>query len=203
MGKNGQAAKQTDTDQDVRRVLTPKARGSYLHIFQPKAFKGQNPKYSATLLFDKDDTDMSELEAARDAALEEQFGANHSKWPKDLDDPIRDGDDESQYPDKDVYRNHWVVKASSNEDNPPGVFDKQGKEVIDAKKIISGDYIRAKIFAIAWDTAGNRGASFLLDGVQLMEKGEPLSSRGKSGFDPIAGADDDDAGDADGEEDFD
>lgn len=181
----------TDSRSGVRRVLTPTARASYAHVFKPTTFK-KKTSYSITLLFPKDDTDMAPLIKAKNTALREKFGQDKTDWPSNLDNPIRDGD-AKKFADKEGYKGHWVVKATATEDFKPGVFDKQGKDIIDSKKLVSGDYVRAQVYAIAWGEGGddNNGASFLLDGVQLVKKGKPLSARGEMKFDPIAGADDD------------
>lgn len=186
---------------DKRRVMTPTARGSYLHIFKPTTFKNKT-SYSATLLFDKDETDMKPLIRAKNAALREKFGDDKTQWPDRLDNPIRDGD-KPKYASKEGYKGHWIVKASASEEFKPKTFDKKGAEIIDARGLVSGDYIRAQVYAIAWDTAGNCGASFLLDGVQLVKKGEPLSARGALKFDPISGGDDEDEDDSDNSNDDD
>lgn len=178
------------------RVLTPTARASYASLFKPKEYKGKTT-YSVTLLFDKEDTDMSSLEAARDLAMTNTFGPNRKKWgtlDEDTgkyrwDNPIRDGD-KPKFAKKEGYKGHWVVKASCGEDFKPTVVDRDGEEIIDSKELVSGDYIRAQIYAIAWET-GTGGASFLLDGVQLVKKGKPLSARGATKFDPIGGGDSD------------
>src|ERR1017187_9666134 len=91
---------------DPRKVMSPKARCSYVKFDQPANFNGiGEKKYSGILLFDKKETDMSEIEAAREAALASVFKGYPQKIYKGLDDPIRDGDDETLYPDKDEYRN--------------------------------------------------------------------------------------------------
>ncbi len=187
------AAKAEINDQtnDPCRVLTPVGRGSYLHIFKAASIQGSAPKYSCTLLFDKKKTDMQPLIKAKNTALRAKFGPDKDKWPKGLDNPIRDGDAE-KFSGKEGYAGHWVVKASANEEFKPGVFDQDGDPIIDSTSLVSGDYIRARIYAIAWDTAGNRGASFLLDGVQLVKKGVPLSARGALKFDPVGGQEESD-----------
>lgn len=182
----------------ARRVLTPVARASYAHIFKPTTFK-KKTSYSITLLFPKKGTDMAPLIKAKNTALREKFGSDKAKWPDNLDNPIRDGD-KPKFADKEGYKGHWAVKASATEEYKPGVYDKDGEEIIDGRGLVSGDYVRAQIYAIAWGEGGedNNGASFLLDGVQLVKKGKPLSARGELKFDPVAGGDDDeDSDDAD------
>jgi hypothetical protein len=197
MGKTDTSAK---PNKDPRRVLTETARGSYLHVFKPTTFKNKTT-YSAVLLFDKESTDMASIIRAKNAALKEVFGPKET-WPKGLDNPIRDGD-KPKFADKEGYKGHWVVKATASEEFKPGVYGMGGEELVKASSIVSGDYVRAQIYAIAWDTAGNRGSSFLLDGIQLVEKGEPLSARGALKFDPVAGHDSDESDESDEDEESD
>lgn len=181
---------------EERRILTPTGRGSYMHLFEPSTYKGKTT-YSVTFLFDKKKTDMSKIIAARDAAMEDEFDG---EIPEDYHDSIVDGD-AKKYADKEGYKGHWVVKAWSGEEFQPSIVDQIGEDILSARDLVSGDYVRGKVFAFGWGDLQKGGWSFLLDGVQLMKKGEPFG-KGKAKFDPVSTEEDEEieADESDSEE---
>jgi hypothetical protein len=100
--------------------------------------------------------------------------------------PLRDGDTDRSENDagekvltktlRPEVEGHYMLRVKSYEDSPPGVVDAKRDDVIDATAFVSGDYCRAAIAASAFETKGNRGCSFWLNGVQVVAKGEPLGS---------------------------
>ena len=167
-----------------KKLTTGKFRLSYPHLFQPKAFKGQEPKYSLSMLFNKDD-DLSQLEVAAHNAAQEKWGADKAQWPSKkvkskktgkiiskclVKMPFKDG--ETEHPDKPEYENVTFLNASSKK--PPMVIN-QGKEPIaDATGLKAGDYARASLIAFAYEGEGSFGVSFALIGVQKVKTGESL-----------------------------
>lgn len=164
---------------DLCRVLTPEFRVSYEHVFKAQApNKNDQPKYSMTMLFPKD-TDLSKLKEAIKQAKIQEYGSKEN-WPDDLQSPVSDGNthkDKETGEIKDGYKDHWVVKSSSSEEQKPGIFNEKGEEIIDQKEFYSGCYARAQILAWPWEYMGKRGVKFILDGAQKLRDGKPFGSK--------------------------
>lgn len=172
----------------------PEFRVSYENVHKPKAFKeGQEAKYSVTMLFPKN-ADLKELKRAAQNALIEKFGADKSRWPKNLKSPFRDGDKESDQPD---YAGKIFVRASSKE--KPGLVDQRLDPIASDERgreqFYSGCYARATLVAFAYDTQGNRGVSFSLLAVQKTKDGDRLGGRRAAAeeFDAIDDGSDDES----------
>lgn len=158
-----------------KKVVTGKVRGSYVNVFRPRLndMSGQD-EYSMSLLIPKSDTaTVAKIKAAINAAKAEKFPG---KTPANFRSPLRDGDEERG--DDPAYVGHWFMNVKSK--NKPGIVDKDRNEVIDADEFVSGDYCRVSINAYGYDVSGNRGVSFGLGNVQVLAKGEPLSSRARA-----------------------
>lgn len=179
-------------DKEKQRIVTPEFRVSYPHLFKPNAIKGGKLKYSVTMLFDKKQ-DLSVLKLAIKHAKISGYGPNEKNWPTKLESPVSDGDSE-KYADKEGYKGCWVVKASTNEENRPGVVDKDAQPLIDASSFYPGCYARAQVFAFTWEYMGKEGVSFILDHVQKTRDGKSFSGKKSATevFDPITGGDSDD-----------
>lgn len=167
-------------DKEKARFVTTTARLSYPHLFRAQAMPGtQNkPKFSATLLLDKDD-DQSAMKKAIVQAKKNFFGPDKDSWPKKIASPVNDGDD-SEYAKNEGYAGNWVIKPSSNEDSKPAVVDKNGKEILEASKMYAGCYVKAACYAYVWEFpkgSGKFGVGFILDGVKFEKDGEPFSAR--------------------------
>lgn len=205
----------SQADREKCRILTPEFRVSYPHIFKAQAMPGTNnpPKYSITMLFPKD-TDLTSLKAAMTNAKVARFGADSSKWPK-VKSAVSDGDGEAGRSKKtndplEGYAGHWVVKASTNEDQKPGLVDESVKAIIEPAKFYAGCYARAYIFAYVWEFpkgSGKFGMGFILDHVQKLRDGKSFAGKkpAEQVFDPVAGGgliEEDFSDDAADDEDF-
>lgn len=168
------------------RVLTPEFRVSYPHIFKPNSIKGSKPKYSITMLFPKS-SDLTGLKQAIMQAKIAKFGAKDN-WPESLDSPVTDGDD-PKHAAKEGYKDHWVIKASCNEESKPGVVDENVEDIIDQAKFYPGCYARAYIYAFAWEYMGKNGVSFILDHVQKTRDGKSFGGKKPADqvFSPVNG----------------
>ena len=155
-----------------KKCTTPLFRASYCAVFEPKAFKDQEPKYSLTMLFEKSE-DLKELKRAAHNAKIEKWGPKE-KWPKNLKSPFRDGD--ADKPDSPEYADKIFVSARSKE--APQVVDRNPKiRLLTTEDFYSGFFARATLIAFAYDTAGNKGVSFALQNVQKWKDGPKLSGR--------------------------
>ena len=179
--------KNTDT-----KVVTGKARLSYVHVFQPHAIEdGQEPKYSVSLIIPKSDkATIKKIEAAIEAAKQAGIGKFGGKLPAKLKLPLRDGDEER--PDQEEYANAYFLNATSK--NAPGVVDKQLNPILDSTELYSGCYGRASINFYAFNTAGNKGIACGLNNLQKLADGDYLGgrSRAEDDFDAIEEDEDDD-----------
>ena len=88
-------------------------RFSYAHVFEPRGFDGATPKYSISLLIDKNDEEtIAAVKAALNATIEEGVS---KKWggkkPAKLDVCLRDGD--AERPDDANYAGKYYINASN------------------------------------------------------------------------------------------
>lgn len=169
-------------DIELRKVTTPKFRLSFPNVFKAKSFRGGDPKYGITMLFDKK-ADLAKMKLAAKNAGIEKFGPVES-WPKDkktgklkLKMPFRDGDDEKS--EMDGYANCIFVAATSK--SPPQVVDKDGKTPITSEVgLYAGCYARATLIAFGFDVEGSKGIAFALQNIQKWDEGEPFSGKPKA-----------------------
>ncbi len=151
------------------KVTTPEATASYVNVFSPRETPNGDMKYSISLLFPKDSTDMSSIKKAIEQAITEKWG---KKRPKDLRIPVRDGDEK----ENEEYHGCWFINANASEDRKPKVVGPTLQPVIDPDEFYSGCICRASISFYPYDTAGNRGIGAGLNAVMKVRDGEPLGN---------------------------
>ena len=189
-------------NKDLSRVLTPEFRVSYPHVFKAQAIKPTDkPKFSVTMLFPKN-SDLSSLKEAMKQAKIAEFGSKEN-WPDDLESPVVDGDN-PKHADKEGYKGHWVIKASTNEDQRPGVVDENVQPIVDQAKFYPGCYARAYIYAYVWEYMGKQGVGFILDHVQKLRDGKSFGGKkpAEQVFSPVGTGDSGDFEDDTEEMDF-
>lgn len=169
------------------KVVTGKARLSYVNVFQPRASKpGQEPKYSVCVLIPKTDTvTINKVKAAVKAAAEAGVGVLGGKIPAGLKNPLRDGDTERDTPE---YKGHYFINANSKQ--KPGVVDASVQPILDAQEVYSGCYGRVSLNFYAYNQEGNKGIGAGLQNVQKLADGEPLSGRSRAEDDFTAAEED-------------
>jgi len=166
------------------RVTTGEVRASYFSALAPRKneLSGKD-EFSTQILIPKTDTEtIAALKAAAKEALVAKFG---DKIPKNVRNPLRDGDTETKQDGSPLgkeYQGHFFCNVKST--SKPGAIDTHGNDLIGADDIVSGDYIRVSLNAYAYSQAGNNGVSFGLNNILLVRKGEPLG-----GAKPSAAAD--------------
>ena len=168
------------------KVMTPKFRVSFPNVLRPgKPMQaGAEPKYGITMLFPKG-ADLSKLKAAAQAACVDKWGADQSKWPKNLRNPFRD-QAEKEFEGYEA----GAVFVTATSKQRPGLVDAMVQDIIEEKDFYPGCYARATVNAFCYDQAGNRGVSFGLNNVQKLADGEPLGGRPRATDDFEAVADD-------------
>jgi hypothetical protein len=168
-------------------VLTPKFRVSFPYVFRPQVNKmnpGAEAKYSLTMLFEKG-ADLSALKKAAETAIVDKWGADKTKWPKNLRNPFRDqGDKEFE-----GYEAGAIFITATSKQRP-GLVDAKLQDIIEEKDFYPGCYARATVRAFAYDNNGNRGVSFGLQNIQKLADGDPLGGRTRPAddFEPVGDA---------------
>ena len=157
------------------KVITGKARMSYVHVFEPYAMEeGQEKKYMVSILIPKDDTKtIAKIKSAVEAAKEEGKSklSKNGKMVKKLKLPLRDGDEERQ--DDEAYKGMYFVNATSK--NKPKIVDRDLEPIMDKEDFYSGCWGRASLNFYAFNVSGNKGIACGLNNLQFLEDGEPLS----------------------------
>lgn len=189
-------------DKNLCRIITPEFRVSYPHVFKPQAPKPTDKlKYSVTMLFPKD-TDLMGLspdgqprtmkEVIRNAKIA-KFGKDKSEWPEDLESPVIDGDN-PKFSDKDGYKGHWVIKATTSEEQRPSVVDNEMTPITEPSDFYPGCYARAYVYAYVWEYMNRQGVGFILDHVQKLRDGKSFGGKKpvEQVFSPVASAEDED-----------
>ena len=187
---------------DFIKVMTPPFRVSFPNVFRAKAIKeGDEPKFSISMLFD-DGTDLTEMKKAAKEAIKAKWG---DKPPKGLRSPFRKGEEKAQF---EGYE-EGIIFVSANSKNKPGLVNRKNEDIISEEEFYAGCYARATLLAFAYDTMGNKGVTFLLNNIQKLKEGDPLSGKTKASDDFDAFEDEDldddfmDEGSSSEEDDFD
>lgn len=164
---------------DETKVIFTDVRLSYANLFEPRAFEGQEPKYSVSLLIPKTDTETLKVvkEAIANAKAQgvEKFGA---KWGGTLRNPLRDGD--ADKPDDENYAGHYFINASSK--TAPKVVGKQkdkstGKAIeLTEEDVYSGCYANVSVNFYPYNTV-SKGIGAGLNNVQKERDGARFGGR--------------------------
>lgn len=165
------------------QITTGRVRFSYCHIFEPRTLEGSDPKYSVTLLIKKtDDFTVKKLKAAIAAAQAAYTERNPGKKAPTKN-TLHDGDGvrESGEEFGPECKGCWVITASTK--TKPIIVDADKNQITDPAEIYSGCYGRAIINAFAYDTHGNRGITFALNGIMKLSDGDPLGGNRASADD--------------------
>lgn len=174
----------------AENTITPKFRVSYPQVFRAKRndLNGKD-EYSIVALFPKG-ADLSALNAQIVAAATEKWGADKSKWPKGLRNPIRDQAEKEKEGKLPEGYEAGAMFISLKSQQRPGLVDENRQPIIDESNFYAGCFARAQVRAFAYDQKGNKGVSFGLQNLQKMGEGDPLSGRQKAedAFEAVAGA---------------
>lgn len=170
------------TDNNTTKVVTGKVRLSYVALLEPKAFEGQEPKYSTVILIPKEDkATLNKIKKAQKAAYEANKNDKLKgvKWEK-LKTTLRDGDEEDPEERPELV-GHYFMSVSSK--TAPGIIDKYKEKVDSPDEVYSGVYARVSLNFYAYNTAGNKGVTAGLNNVQIVAKGDYLGGRSSADAD--------------------
>lgn len=168
------------------KVVTGKARLSYVHAFQPRQKEDGDPKYEVCVLIPKSDkATITKINAAIAEAKEAGKSLWGGKVPGGLAICLRDGDAElaSGTREGEEYAGHFFLNATSK--RKPGVVDSELNPILDSSQLYSGCYGRVSLNFFPYNTRGNRGVAAGLNNIQKLADGEPLggaSSRPEDDF---------------------
>ncbi len=170
----------------MSNVMTPVFRASYPALFKSKLndLNGEQ-EYSVVALFPKN-ADMSKLKAAAQAVIEEKWGKEKNKWPKNLKSPFRLQEEREKYDEetgkKLLPAGHeaGAIFMNLKSKQKPGLVNADVQDILDASEIYAGCYCRATVRPYAYEVKGNAGIAFGLQNVQKVKDGDPLSGRTKA-----------------------
>ncbi len=167
---------------------------SYLTVNEPKEpLGGGAPRYSASILFPKTDTETyGKVQAAIEAAYKEgqtKLRGKDGKVPplEDLKLPLHDGDKKGDP----VYAGHWYFNANSR--TKPGCVDADRNPILDSSELYSGIIGRASVNLYAFNSNGSKGIAVGLNNIQKLADGKPLGGHSRAEDDFDDGDDDDDS----------
>lgn len=173
-----------------KNTLTGLVRFSFVNVFKPRAAEdGGKEKYSVCIMVPK--KDKVTLQKLKEAIDEAKEWGKKEKWdgklPKNLKEPVRDGDEERE--DSPEFEDMYFFNASTL--MKPGVIDEDKDEIMRAEEFYSGVWGRALIHFYPFDMKGNRGIGVGLNAVQKLKDDENLGGGNTWSADDFDDDDDD------------
>jgi hypothetical protein len=190
-------------------LVTAKGRILWHAVFKPKKAKGAPKdavgKYEFNLLFPKD----ASHDALKSAAIEagtEKFAKTFKdspsgKWPSSIKSPFKRTADNDKLvaalEEAGLKVEDWPVFFGARSADKPGVVGPNGKaEGVDEEHVYSGRHAKMTMDAYAYDSNGNKGVTFGLKNIQLLDNDDELVVGGgrvsaESEFEAAEGAGDD------------
>jgi len=165
-------------------VVKVKGRIDYPMVFKARSVNGSAPKFSATIILDKDDYDQIEIclkgiQSALDYGKERLGWSDTDIMSKKFRNPLRDGDEDK--PGNEVYANASYIQAYSAEDKPVVVVDAQRQPITSPQEIQSGDEVWMVLRFYPFGKNDNLGIAVALLGVQKIRSGERIAPRTEMG----------------------
>lgn len=167
---------------NTTKVVTGKVRLSYVALLEPKAFEGQEAKYSTVILIPKQTKSQSrKLKTRRKLLmrLPRTINSKGVKWER-VKTTLRDGDEEMDTEEHPEYAGHVFMSVSSK--TKPQIIDKYKTPLTQRMKFTLASML-AYHNAYAYNTAGNKGISCGLNNVQIVAKGDYLGGRSSADAD--------------------
>ena len=157
------------------RVMIQGARLSYPHLFQARAVQaGDDPKFGAAFLIPKNNPAVPAIFAAIEAEKGAKWG---SSIPPTVKSTLYDGDTDPKYNIDAVNHGHYILNASSGQDQPPVLVDTSRQKVINPATFYAGCYVNTDIGFYAYDKGVSKGIAAGLNGVQFAADGERIDGR--------------------------
>ncbi len=158
-----------------RKLITPKFRIMWPNLVSKETKPdGSEGSFSLVALIPKTDTDgITALRALLKEAADEKFKGKMSG----VKNPVKDGDKEV-YTDSDgnetpKHPGYFFARMSSN--SRPGIIGPDKQQVLDIEEeAYAGRWAIAQVNAWCYDTSGNKGVSFGLNNLMLLEHDDKL-----------------------------
>lgn len=186
-------------------LVTPKGRVLWNSLFQPrKAKNGKEGKYEFNILVPKSADISAMKEAALDAGKDKfpkAFKDANGKWPSSIRNPFKKTSENDKLvgalEEAGLKVEDWPFFFAARSKDKPGVVGPNGKaDGIEPEQVYAGRHAKATVQAFGYDADGNKGVSFGLINVQLLDNDDELVIGGgrvsaESEFDAVEGAGDD------------
>lgn len=169
-----------------RKVVTGKARGSYVNIFKPRLNNNSgNMEYGLEIMIPKTDKEtISKVRAAVKLCESYKFPQGRPAG-KEWFSPVIDADTAKVYKDvngvtkeldmtetRPETKGCYLIRVKNTDPIP--VVDRNKQEIMDESTCGSGDYFRVSINFHPFMAGKNAGVTAYLNTVQFIAKGEPL-----------------------------
>lgn len=186
-------------------IVSAKGRILWCSVFKPrKGRNGKEGKFEFNLVFPKEANHDIVKEAALDAGKDKHskaFKEAAGKWPKLIGSPFKRTADNDKLvaalEAADLKVEDYPVYYGARSSEKPGVVGPNGKsDGVDAEQVYAGRWAKMTHDTYGYDTDGNKGVSFGLKNVQLLDNDEELALGGgrvsaETEFDAVEGAGDD------------
>lgn len=187
-------------------IVLPKGKILWSSLFTPRKTRNStgDPKHEYNHLIPKG-ADIKVLQEEALRVGKEKFGKAFSdakgKWPSGIKSPFKRTESNDKLvaglEDANLKVEDFPFFVAARSKDKPGVVGPNGKsEGVDADQVYPGRWARATVQAFAYDSNGNKGVSFGLINVQLLDNDDELVIGGgrvnpESEFEPAEGAGDD------------
>jgi len=169
-------------------VNTPVFRAAFLNLLKPRknTLNGKD-EYSVVALFPKA-TDLKPLFKAVEDAAASVWGADKTKWPKNLKLPFKKQEEALDKTGKireGYEKGAWYLNLKCDaEKKVPGIVDAKLEPILDPNDIYSGMYARAQVSFFAFNQPAAKGVTLVLNHVQKVKEGTPIgtSTRAEDAF---------------------
>lgn len=168
-------------------MITPVCRFTYVQVFEPKANLSGVLKYSAGLMFPKDDkVGVAAVKKAVDNAIatgvaKGKFNEAQTK-SQSFRYPLRDGDqyyaeaaDDDAKAARSGFRGMMFITASNN--GPIGVVDEYTNPIMDPNELYSGCWGRADVNFFPFNRGGGVGIGVGLNNIMKTKDDERLDGK--------------------------
>jgi len=162
------------------KIKLKNVRLSYPSLFHKAQFNGEETKYEATLILDKEE--HAKVIQSIQAQMKDMAAEAKVKVPKDKL-CLKDGDDL----DKPEYEGKFTIKAANN--TRPTVIDRDKSPLVEEDNVVyAGCYVNAVVELWVQNNSWGRRINSNLLGVQFVKDGEAFGTEkvaSKDDFDDI------------------
>lgn len=163
------------------RLKTPIARAAFTQVFEAKSYQeGNPPKFSITLLFDKKARETAPYKALQKEVSRLYKEMWKGKKPKGFESPFKKGealqDGEGKWYEG-CDEETIAIKATTGEDYPPGIINRNGDVLTSEKDFYSGCFCIASITPTALELPTNKCIAFYLQNIVKVKDGAHLGGK--------------------------